>query len=656
MRIGIFTDTYLPDINGVVSSVELLRKKLEDNGHDAYVICTYKGHAKVKKEGKIIRLPGVEVKQLYGYALTSPLHFLYIEELKTLNLDLIHAETEFGVGIFANIVASNLGLPLVRTYHTTYEDYTHYVNFINSKTLDKGLKKFVVSWSKLYCDNCVKLITPSKKTMEMLTSYGVKTPIDIVPTGVELERFKDENINFDKVAEIKKEVKLKDNEKLLIFVGRIAQEKSIDSIIKAFEKVKENNLALKLMIIGDGPSLTELKELTNSLSLNDYIYFMGKKPFDEVANYYKAADGFISASTSETQGMTYIEALASGLMVLAHFDEVLEDIVKEGENGYFFKDDVYSSIEKFNSLTKEELNNKKENCISSITQYDAETFGKESIRIYEEAIKEYKESYSIIKTTLKDNCVLLTLLSFSNEEEKLTISLDAYSTLGLRKNSRFSKLNYSFFKELEIYPIAYRACLKRLANSDSSIKEMYDYLYRKYEMSYHQAKLIIDMLIEKGLLDDYRYALSKITSFKANFYSKRKMKQKLLQSGINSEVIDKVLMDEKDDDLLACKKKAEKYLKSVTNKSYNAKKQAIIAKLLNDGFEYELVKQVMNTLDFSNSLLQEKELLRKEANKALKKYEKKYENTELRNKIYLYLASRGFVAEDIYALINEMEL
>ncbi len=656
MRIGIFTDTYLPDINGVVSSVELLRKKLEDNGHDAYVICTYKGHAKVKKEGKIIRLPGVEVKQLYGYALTSPLHFLYIEELKALNLDLIHAETEFGVGIFANIVASNLGLPLVRTYHTTYEDYTHYVNFINSKTLDKGLKKFVVSWSKLYCDNCVKLITPSKKTMEMLTSYGVKTPIDIVPTGVELERFKDENINFDKVAEIKKEVKLKNNEKLLIFVGRIAQEKSIDSIIKAFEKVKENNLALKLMIIGDGPSLTELKELTNSLSLNDYIYFMGKKPFDEVANYYKAADGFISASTSETQGMTYIEALASGLMVLAHFDEVLEDIVKEGENGYFFKDDVYSSIEKFNSLTKEELNNKKENCISSITQYDAETFGKESIRIYEEAIKEYKESYSIIKTTLKDNCVLLTLLSFSNEEEKLTISLDAYSTLGLRKNSRFSKLNYSFFKELEIYPIAYRACLKRLANSDSSIKEMYDYLYRKYEMSYHQAKLIIDMLIEKGLLDDYRYALSKITSFKANFYSKRKMKQKLLQSGINSEVIDKVLMDEKDDDLLACKKKAEKYLKSVTNKSYNAKKQAIIAKLLNDGFEYELVKQVMNTLDFSNSLLQEKELLRKEANKALKKYEKKYENTELRNKIYLYLASRGFVAEDIYALINEMEL
>ena len=94
MKIGIFTDTYLPDINGVVSSVELLRKQLEKHGHDAYVICTYKGVSKVKKEGKIIRLPGVEVKKLYGYALASPLHFLYIEELRELNLDLIHAETE----------------------------------------------------------------------------------------------------------------------------------------------------------------------------------------------------------------------------------------------------------------------------------------------------------------------------------------------------------------------------------------------------------------------------------------------------------------------------------------------------------------------------------------------------------------------------------
>ena len=127
MRVALFTDTYLPDVNGVVTSIELLRKELEKHGHDAYVVCTYPGVMKIKQEGKIIRLPGIEVKQLYGYALASPIHYLFIDDLKKLNFDIIHVHTEFGVGIFAGIVAKQLHIPLVRTYHTTYEDYTHYI-------------------------------------------------------------------------------------------------------------------------------------------------------------------------------------------------------------------------------------------------------------------------------------------------------------------------------------------------------------------------------------------------------------------------------------------------------------------------------------------------------------------------------------------------
>lgn len=656
MRVGIFTDTYLPDINGVVSSVELLRKQLEKNGHDAYVICTYKGINKVKIEGKIIRLPGVEIKKLYGYAITSPVHFLFIEELKKLKLDIIHAETEFGVGIFANIVASTLNLPLVRTYHTTYEDYTHYVNFINSRRLDKGLKKLVVGWSKLYCDNCVKLITPSKKTMEMLTSYGVKTPIDIVPTGVELNRFKDENTDFDEVYRIQSMVNLNEDEKLLVFVGRIAKEKSIDEIIKAFSLVKENNLKVKLMIVGGGPSLEELKSLTKHLNLEKYIYFMGKQPFDEVVNYYKAADGFISASTSETQGMTYIEALSSGLVVLARHDEVLEDLIKENKNGYFFDKDIYEAIEKFDSLSKDELNNMKEVCMVSVDCYDADTFGTSSIRIYEEALEDYKYSYVIEKTTLKDNCVELTLRDFNDNNEKLTISMDTYANMGLRKNSRFSKLNFNVLKEMEVYALAYRSCLKRLANSDYSIEMMYSYLYRKYELNRDRASLIIDELIEKGLLDDYRYASGKVNSLRANLYSKKKMAIKLAHDGVSDEIIDRVLVVQDNDELALAIKKANKYLNIITNKSYNAKKTAIMGKLLNDGFEYNICKEAMSSLDFSTSLLQEKEIIRKEANKALKKYSRKYTGTDLRNHIYLSLANKGFGYDDIYALINEMEL
>lgn len=658
MNVGIFTDTYLPDINGVVSSVELLRKKLEENGHNAYVICTYKGVYKVKKEGKIIRLPGTEVKKLYGYALTQPLHLLYIEELKELNLDIIHAETEFGVGIFANIVASTLNLPLVRTYHTTYEDYTHYVNFLKSKTLDKGLKKLVGSWSNLYCNNCVKLITPSKKTMELLVSYGTKTPIDIVPTGIELDRFKDSNVDLNKSKKIRESLNIKDDEKLLIFVGRVAKEKSIDMIIEAFKKVKENNLKVKLLVVGDGPSLNDLKELTNSLDLNDYITYVGKKPFDEVPIYYKAADAFISASTSETQGMTYIEALASGLIVLAHYDEVLSDIVKENENGFFFNDvsGIYKAIEKFNQLDSNKLIEMKKTAVSSVLKYDANTFGEESIRIYKEAIEEYKYSYTVSKTTLKDDCVTLLLKTSDGNEEKLTVDLDEYYNLGLRNASLISKLNYSILKELEVYALAYKYALRKLANRDYSIKEMKDTLRHKFELNDKQLDLIIDKLIDKHLLDDYRYALAKANSLKANLYSKKAMVNKLKKLGINNEIIEKCVIDDKDLELLNARKLANKYMHSINNKSLNAKKMAILNKLVSSGFTYETANEAISVLDFSNSILEEKDILRKEANKALKKYSKKYEGTDLRNKIYMYLASKGFSYDNIYALINEMEL
>ena len=209
---------------------------------------------------------------------------------------------------------------------------------------------------------------------------------------------------------------------------------------------------------------------------------------------------------------------------------------------------------------------------------------------------------------------------------------------------------------MEVYALSYRSCLKRLANSDYSIEMMYSYLYRKYELNRDRASLIIDELIEKGLLDDYRYASGKVNSLRANLYSKKKMAIKLAHDGVSDEIIDRVLVVQDNDELALAIKKANKYLNIITNKSYNAKKTAIMGKLLNDGFEYNICKEAMSSLDFSTSLLQEKEIIRKEANKALKKYSRKYTGTDLRNHIYLSLANKGFGYDDIYALINEMEL
>lgn len=658
MNIAIFTDTYLPDINGVVSSVELLRKKLEELGNTVYVICTYKGVAKIKREGNIIRLPGVEVKKLYGYALSTPLHFLFIDELRKLNIDIIHAETEFGVGMFANIVSNTLNIPLVRTYHTTYEDYTHYINPFNSRRLDKSLKDFVIAVSKAYGNRCVKLIAPSSKTAKMLKSYGIISEITIIPTGVELDRFDSKNIDFNEVNKIRNELNLKDDEKLLLFVGRIAEEKSIDRIIKAFKKVKENSLKIRLLVVGDGPSLKDLKELTNELDLNDYVCFAGKKPFVMVPNYYHSADGFISASTSETQGMTYIEALASGLVVLANHDDVLTDLIIEDKNGYFFKtdDEIYEAICKLANLSHEEYEEMSKYAKESVKKYDANKFGEDSLALYKEAIEDYKHSWIIKKTSLKDDCVVLTLEGFDKEEDKLTLSLDDYYSNGFRNSSKLIKPVYDSFKKKENSILAYHSCLKRLANKDYSTKQIKDYLYRKYQLNETETIEIINKLNEYGLLDDYRYALNKVSSFQNSFTSNRATKQKLKKLGISDEIIEKAVKDNDDLELNNAKHMANKYLKTIKNKSLSMKKQLIYSKLINSGFSIDVTNEAMSVLDFSESVVMEKEILLKEALKAKKKYEKKYEGTELRNRVYLSLVSKGFNYDNIYAIINEMEL
>ena len=183
MRIGLFTDTYTPDINGVVSSIVTLQKELEKNGHDVFVITNHKA-ARMKKEGNVLRLPGLELKWLYGYKLSTPYHFAARDEVRKMNLDVIHVHTEFGVGMFARIVAKYLNIPVVTTYHTMYEDYTHYINRFDIDEVDKVSKKVISTFSRAISDSAQAVISPSEKTKETLQKYGVKTPIYVIPTGL----------------------------------------------------------------------------------------------------------------------------------------------------------------------------------------------------------------------------------------------------------------------------------------------------------------------------------------------------------------------------------------------------------------------------------------------------------------------------------------
>lgn len=659
MRVALFTDTYLPDVNGVVTSIELLRKELEKYGHDAYVVCTYPGIMKIKQEGKIIRLPGIELKQLYGYAMASPIHYLFIEDLKKLNFDIIHVHTEFGVGIFANIVAKQLHIPLVRTYHTTYEEYTHYVNFTHLESIDKLAKKAVSAISKLYGDACMELIAPSRKTRDMLMKYGIKTPISIIPTGTELSHFNRENTSLDIVKEIRRSANIQDDEKMLLYVGRIAQEKSLDMIIRAFKSIKEERLKIKFVVVGGGPQLDELKELATELDLNDYITFVGKVPFEKVPSYYHSADAFISASTTETQGMTYIEALSSGLVVFARYDEVLEDVVFENENGFFFNDEreLLHKLEIFLKMDDDKLKKMSEKAVSVTKIYDADTFGQNIINLYNKAIGEYATKYVVSAVRLKNDYVTVDLKSNDKEEEKVYLTLDRYYELGLRKDTNLTAAQYDEIKENEPYVLAYRACLRRLANRDHTVKEMYDYLNKHFELPIKTSNEIIDKLSEKGLLDDYRYCVEKLEYYNNSLLSKKKMVQNLRKVGVPISIIEKLVLNQNstDSELVKAKKLAEKYQNQIHNKSLKMKKQLILKKLINNGFDLEVAKEAVSLLSFQDETFEEKNLLRKEANKAKIRFERKYEGSTLRNRVFHSLVSKGFSVDAVYAILNEME-
>ena len=336
MRIGIFTDTYPPYINGVSTSIVSLEKALKAKGHEVYIVTVNSENLTYKYEDDdhIIRIPGIPTG-IYDYRLTGIYPLRAINKIKKWNLDIIHSHTEFGVGTFARIIAKQFNIPLVHTYHTMYEDYVHY---ITKGYFDKSSKKLAEYFTKFYCDKTAKeLIVPSKKTYDLFKEkYKVNKTIHIVPTGIDVEKFYIENQNKKELELLKKELKFKKDDFIITYVGRLAEEKNIEFLINNHTKL---NKKCKLMIVGNGPDLEKFKEMVKKLDLEDKVIFTGAVPHYEIASYYAISNIFVTASVTETQGLTVIEAMAASIPVVCADDESFRDAVIDGLNGKVFKND-----------------------------------------------------------------------------------------------------------------------------------------------------------------------------------------------------------------------------------------------------------------------------------------------------------------------------
>ena len=337
MRIGIFSETYAPYISGLVTSEMMLKKALEKQGHEVYVVTANLESFKYNydEEERVLKIPGIPTG-IYDSRMTSIYPIPAVNKIKSWKLDVIHSQTEFAIGTFARLIAKQYNIPLVHTYHTMYEDYIYY---ITKGYFEKSSKKLVEYLTKFYCDKtATELIVPTSKTYKLFKEkYKVEKNINIIPTGIEVERFFKESINLKELLELKKTLNIGKKDFVLLFVGRLGEEKNVEFLIKAHKELIKEDPNIKLIIVGDGPDKEKYEELTSKLELEKNIIFTGKAAWEEMPYYYHIADVFVTASKTETQGLTVIEAMASNLIPVCMKDEAFESMITDELNGLLFR-------------------------------------------------------------------------------------------------------------------------------------------------------------------------------------------------------------------------------------------------------------------------------------------------------------------------------
>ncbi|KID41326.1 glycosyltransferase family 4 protein [Fructilactobacillus fructivorans] len=382
MNIGLFTDTYFPQVSGVATSIKTLKDELERRGNHVYIFTTTDPNVEKNDDSEkdIYRFSSVPFISFTERRIAVRGIFQAYQIAKQLKLDIVHTQTEFSLGIIGKFVAKNLNIPCIHTYHTMYEDYLHYV--ANGKLLKPiHVKEMMLA----FCHHMDGVVAPSKRVLDKLTDYGVKSPIRIIPTGIDVKHY-EKNDHVD----IRKKLGLNSNTPVMVSVSRVAYEKNISEMIDALPKILKQVPNAMLVIVGEGPAEDDLMKQVSDMKLNDHVIFTGEINNNNVNDYYRMADVFVSTSNSESQGLTYIEAVAAGTKVVVARSPYTDDLIDDKSIGMTFE-----SEDKFVEETVDYLQNRgrypdyqnvREQKLHEIS---AEYFVDQMLSFYEDTIREF---------------------------------------------------------------------------------------------------------------------------------------------------------------------------------------------------------------------------------------------------------------------------
>lgn len=381
MNIGLFTDTYFPQLSGVATSIKTLKDALEEQGHNVFIFTTTDPHIKKGTiEPNVFRFSSIPFVSFTDRRIAFRGFFEATKVAKEVKLDIVHTQTEFALGTIGKYVAHQLKVPAIHTYHTMYEDYLHYV--LNGHLLRPY---HVKQFTRGYLKNMDGVIAPSERVEALLERYGVKIPIRVIPTGVDIK-----SMNEADNRDIRAELDIDKDAPVILTLSRIAAEKKIDHILDVMPDIIEEFPKVKLVIAGDGPDVKMLKEHVERLTLEDYVIFTGAIAHEDVGNYYKMADLFVSASDTETQGLTYIEALAAGTQCVVYDTDYTEHVFDDEMYGKIFttKKEMLADILWY--LRQGKIKIPQDKLENKMDQVSAKHFGLEVYDFYQDVINKYQ--------------------------------------------------------------------------------------------------------------------------------------------------------------------------------------------------------------------------------------------------------------------------
>jgi glycosyltransferase involved in cell wall biosynthesis len=327
VKIALVTDTYFPRINGVSFSTQTFAAEFAKLGHEVHI------YAPAFPDAVDEALPYQVHRFPSWYLFFDPEDRLghpggdkkLIQQFLDAKFDIVHTQTPFTIGKPAVKWARQSGSKVIHTYHTLFAAYVeHYLWFI-PKALSIWYAK---TTSRKYCDSCDLIITPSSEMKNVLLSYNVAKPIEVIPTGIQLNRFDGQDPKRFREAK-----GYKPEDKVLMFMGRVADEKNIDFLLEVFQDLVPKVPNLKFLIAGAGPAKEKLENKVKAMGLSDLVLFTGYIVKDDWRDCYAGADLFLLASVTETQGLVVSEAMAAGTPVVAVGEMGIKDVMASGKGG-----------------------------------------------------------------------------------------------------------------------------------------------------------------------------------------------------------------------------------------------------------------------------------------------------------------------------------